>query len=69
MNIFPTLDSKILVAGDTGLLESVISHKLKEAGYSNVYVAFTSLVDFTNQEQTRIFFNCSVSKKSGQIMA
>jgi len=49
-------DSKILVAGANGMVGSAIVRNLKEKGYTNIIEATRNRVDFTDQEETKEFF-------------
>ena len=49
-------DSKIYVAGHSGLVGSAIIRRLKAAGYSNVAGRTHSELDLTDQRQVRDFF-------------
>jgi GDP-L-fucose synthase len=49
-------DSKILVAGANGMVGSAIVRNLKAKGYSNIIEATRNRVDFTDQEETKEFF-------------
>jgi GDP-L-fucose synthase len=49
-------DSKILVAGAKGMVGSAIVRNLKEKGYTNIIEATRNRVDFTDQEETKEFF-------------
>jgi len=46
----------ILVAGSNGMVGSAIVRNLKEKGYKNIIQATRQLVDFTNQNDTNVFF-------------
>jgi GDP-L-fucose synthase len=46
----------ILVAGSNGMVGSAIVRNLKEKGYNNIIQATRQLVDFTNQNDTNVFF-------------
>jgi len=48
-------NSKIYVAGHTGLVGSAITRKLKEKGYSNLLLKDISELDLTNQHDTADF--------------
>jgi GDP-L-fucose synthase len=49
-------DSKILVAGANGMVGSAIVRNLKAKGYGNIIEATRNRVDFTDQEETKEFF-------------
>jgi len=49
-------DSKIYVAGHTGLVGSAITRKLREKGYNNLIFTPHKENDLRNQEQVRLFF-------------
>ena len=49
-------DSKIYVAGHTGLVGSAITRKLRENGYNNLIFTPHKENDLRNQEQVRLFF-------------
>lgn len=49
-------DSKIYVAGHTGLVGSAILRKLKAEGYHNLIVRTHGQLDLTRQEETENFF-------------
>jgi GDP-L-fucose synthase len=49
-------DSKILVAGANGMVGSAIIRNLKEKGYTNIVSGTRDWVDFSSQEQTKVFF-------------
>jgi GDP-L-fucose synthase len=49
-------DSKVLVAGANGMVGSAIVRNLKEKGYFNIIEATRNRVDFTDQEETKEFF-------------
>ncbi len=49
-------DSKIYVAGHTGLVGSAITRNLQKKGYKNLIFSRHTDCDLTNQEQTRKFF-------------
>ena len=50
-------DSKVLVAGAKGMVGSAIVRNLKDKGYTNIVSGTRNWVDFTNQEETEIFFH------------
>lgn len=50
-------DSKILVCGANGMVGSAIIRNLKEKGYKHLVFGTRGWVDFTNQRQTRAFFD------------
>ena len=49
-------DSKIYVAGHTGLVGSAIYRKLKSEGYTNIITKTHKELDLTNQAKTQEFF-------------
>ena len=49
-------DSKIYLAGHTGLVGSAIYRKLKNEGYTNIVTRTHKELDLTNQQQTQEFF-------------
>ncbi|MGY4686677.1 GDP-L-fucose synthase family protein [Petrotoga sp. DB-2] len=49
-------DSKIYLAGHTGLVGSAIYRKLKNEGYTNIITRTHKELDLTNQQQTQEFF-------------
>jgi GDP-L-fucose synthase len=49
-------DSKIMVAGANGMVGSAIVRNLRKKGYSNIIEATRNRVDFTDQEETKEFF-------------
>ena len=49
-------DSKILIAGANGMVGSAIVRNLKSKGYFNIIEATRNRVDFTDQEETKEFF-------------
>jgi GDP-L-fucose synthase len=49
-------DSRILVAGANGMVGSAIVRNLKVKGYTNIIEATRNRVDFTDQEETKEFF-------------
>lgn len=49
-------DSKILVAGSNGMVGSAIVRNLRKNGYFNIIEATRNRVDFTDQEETKEFF-------------
>ena len=49
-------DSKILVAGANGMVGSAIVKNLRKQGYWNIIEGTRNRVDFTDQEETREFF-------------
>jgi GDP-L-fucose synthase len=49
-------DSKIYLAGHTGLVGSAIYRKLKNEGYTNIVTRSHKELDLTNQQQTQEFF-------------
>lgn len=50
-------DSRILVAGANGMVGSAIVRNLHSKGYGNIIKGTRLSVDFTSQEQTKIFFD------------
>lgn len=50
-------DSKVLVAGSNGMVGSAIVRNLKDKGYTNIVKGTRNWVDFTNQQETEIFFH------------
>ncbi len=50
-------DSKIYVAGHTGLIGRSLLQKLREAGYANIIVKTRSELDLRDQRAVRDFFN------------
>ena len=69
-------DSKILVAGANGMVGSAIVRNLRKQGYFNIIEATRNKVDFTDQEETKEFFEKNKPKyvfvaaaKVGGIMA
>jgi GDP-L-fucose synthase len=49
-------DSRILVAGANGMVGSAIVRNLRKQGYFNIIEATRNRVDFTDQEETKEFF-------------
>ena len=49
-------DSKIFVAGHTGMVGSAILRKLQEKGHSNIVVRSRNELDLTDQGQVGLFF-------------
>ncbi|PKL19098.1 MAG: GDP-fucose synthetase [Spirochaetae bacterium HGW-Spirochaetae-5] len=49
-------NSKIYVAGHTGLVGSAIIHKLAESGYTNLLYRTIDEMDLTNQAEVDLFF-------------
>ena len=49
-------DSRILVAGANGMVGSAIVRNLHSKGYGNIIKATRNRVDFTDQEETKEFF-------------
>jgi GDP-L-fucose synthase len=49
-------DSRILVAGANGMVGSAIVRNLHSKGYGNIIKAIRNRVDFTDQEETKEFF-------------
>jgi len=69
-------DSRILVAGANGMVGSAIVRNLRKQGYFNIIEATRNRVDFTDQEETKEFFERTKPKyvfvaaaKVGGIMA
>jgi GDP-L-fucose synthase len=50
-------ESKIYVAGHTGMVGSAITRKLKEKGYENIICRTVEELDLTNQQAVSEFFN------------
>lgn len=50
-------DSKIYVAGSSGMVGSAIVRKLKAQGYTNLLLMSSSKVDLRNQQQVEDFFS------------
>ena len=50
-------DSKIYVAGHTGLVGSAVLKRLQEDGYTNIITKTSKELDLTNQLHTRLFFS------------
>lgn len=50
-------DSKIYVAGHTGMLGSAITRKLKSKGFENLLLRSSSELDLTDQQATHDFFD------------
>ena len=49
-------DSRVLVAGANGMVGSAIVRNLRKQGYFNIIEATRNRVDFTDQEETKEFF-------------
>ena len=49
-------NSKIFVAGHSGLVGSAIYRLLKKSGYNNIIVRTRKELDFLNQQATNEFF-------------
>ncbi len=49
-------DSKIYIAGHTGMVGSAIVRKLKQEGYSNLILRTSKELDLTNQQAVSAFF-------------
>ena len=49
-------DSRIMVAGSSGMVGSAIVRTLRTQGYKSIFEASRSVVDFTNQEATDTIF-------------
>lgn len=49
-------DSKIYIAGHSGLVGSAILRKLKSEGYANIITRTHSELDLTRQQQVEDFF-------------
>ena len=69
-------DSKILVAGANGMVGSAIVRNLESKGYKNIVKGTRQVIDFTNRQQTEIFFRIEkpeyvfvAAAKVGGIMA
>jgi GDP-L-fucose synthase len=50
-------DSKIYIAGHTGLVGSAIARRLEKGGYNNFVLRTSRELDLTNQQATSEFFN------------
>ena len=50
-------NSKVLVAGSTGMVGSAILRNLKSKGYENIYSAPRSYFDLTKQEDVERYFH------------
>jgi GDP-L-fucose synthase len=50
------IDSRVLVAGANGMVGSAIVRNLRKQGYFNIIEATRNRVDFTDQEETKEFF-------------
>jgi len=53
------LDSKIYVAGSTGMVGSAIIRNLKSKGYENIYSTSRSHLDLTKQEDVERYFRAN----------
>ena len=69
-------DSKILVAGANGMVGSAIVRNLESKGYKNIVKGTRQVIDFTDRQQTEIFFRIEkpeyvfvAAAKVGGIMA
>jgi GDP-L-fucose synthase len=49
-------DSRILVAGANGMVGSAIVRNLESKGYKNIVKGTRQVIDFTDRQQTEIFF-------------
>ena len=58
------LDSKIYVAGHTGLVGSAIVRKLEQKGHTNIVTKTMEELDLTNQRATEEFFEKSLVGES-----
>jgi len=54
--VFMDSDSRVLVAGANGMVGSAIVRNLKKQGYFNIIEATRNRVDFSDQEDTKEFF-------------
>ena len=50
-------NSKIFIAGHKGMVGSSVLRLLKKKGYKRLFTVAKSKVDFTNQTQTKNYFN------------
>lgn len=69
-------DSRVLVCGANGMVGSAIVRNLEDKGYTNVIKGTRQVVDFTDQDETDIFFKLAkpeyvfvAAAKVGGIMA
>jgi GDP-L-fucose synthase len=69
-------DSRVLVAGANGMVGSAIVRNLESKGYTNIIKGTRQVVDFTDRQQTEIFFRIEkpeyvfvAAAKVGGIMA
>ena len=69
-------DSRILVAGANGMVGSAIVRNLESKGYKNIVKGTRQVIDFTDRQQTEIFFRIEkpeyvfvAAAKVGGIMA
>ena len=69
-------DSRILVAGANGMVGSAIVRNLESKGYKNIIKGTRQVIDFTDRQQTEIFFRIEkpeyvfvAAAKVGGIMA
>lgn len=69
-------DSRILVAGANGMVGSAIARNLDSKGYKNIIKGTRQVIDFTDRQQTEIFFRIEkpeyvfvAAAKVGGIMA
>ena len=69
-------DSRVLVAGANGMVGSAIVRNLESKGYKNIVKGTRQVIDFTDQQQTEIFFRIEkpeyvfvAAAKVGGIMA
>ena len=69
-------DSRILVAGANGMVGSAIARNLDSKGYKNIIKGTRQVIDFTDRQQTEIFFRIEkpeyvfvAAAKFGGIMA
>jgi GDP-L-fucose synthase len=49
-------DSRVLVAGSNGMVGSAIVRNLESKGYKNIVKGTRQVIDFTDRQQTEIFF-------------
>ena len=69
-------DSRVLVAGANGMVGSAIVRNLESKGYKNIVKGTRQVIDFTDRQQTEIFFRIEkpeyvfvAAAKVGGIMA
>jgi len=69
-------DSRVLVAGANGMVGSAIVRNLESKGYKNIIKGTRQVIDFTDRQQTEIFFRIEkpeyvfvAAAKVGGIMA